>query len=141
VRFLKEQALLIAWLMTLIAFLITLYLSEVLRWPVCHLCWYQRICLYPQIVLLGIGVYKNDRSILPYTMTLSIIGFIFAFYQYLTQLFPIAFEGIALCGTGPSCATIHINWLGFITLPLISMAGFLIVLIIESIGRECKQAV
>lgn len=137
-RLLKEQALIISWLIALAALLVTLYLSEVLLWPVCHLCWYQRICLYPQVILLGIAAFKNDRVILFYTSWLSIIGLIFAVYQYLTQLFPITFEGIALCGAGPSCATLHMNWLGFITFPFIAIVGFLVLTVVQTMGRQSK---
>ena len=137
-RFIKEQALLISWLIAVIALLTTLYLSDILMWPVCHLCWYQRICLYPQVILLGMAAFKNDRNILPYTLALSCIGLVFAIYQYLMQLFPVTFEGITLCGAGPSCATMHMNWLGFITLPLIGMIGFLVLVVVQAIGR--KQA-
>lgn len=135
-RFIKEQALTLSWLVSLIALLATLYGSEVLLWPICHLCWYQRICLYPQVILLGIAAFKNDRHILPYTLTLSVIGLIFAIYQYLMQLFPVTFEGITLCGAGPSCADMHINLLGFITLPLISIVGFAALVILQSLGRK-----
>jgi disulfide bond formation protein DsbB len=135
-RALKEHALIISWLIAVVALLATLYLSEIMLWPVCHLCWYQRICLYPQVILLGIAAFKNDRGILPYTLCLSVIGLIFAVYQYLTQLFPITFEGITLCGTGPSCATMHMNWLGFITLPLIGIVGFIVLAVVQAIGRR-----
>jgi disulfide bond formation protein DsbB len=135
-HFLREQALMISWLIAVAALLTTLYLSEVMLWPICHLCWYQRICLYPQVILLGMAAFKNDRSILPYTLALSVIGLIFAIYQYLTQLFPITFEGITLCGTGPSCATMHMNWLGFITLPLIGIVGFIVLVVVQAIGRR-----
>jgi disulfide bond formation protein DsbB len=139
-RLIQEQPLIISWLIALIALLTTLYLSEILLWPVCHLCWYQRICLYPQVILLGIAAFNNDRSILPYTLVLSSLGLIFAIYQYLMQLFPITFEGISLCGAGPSCATIHIHWLGFMTLPLISAAGFFILVIIQAIGKQSSRS-
>jgi disulfide bond formation protein DsbB len=120
----RKNALTIGWLITVAALLVTLYMSEVMLWPVCHLCWYQRICLYPQVILLGMATFKDDRSILPYAGALSVIGLLFALEQYLMQLFPITFEGITLCGTGPSCSTMHIQWLGFITLPLISVSVF-----------------
>lgn len=139
-RFIKENSLMISWLITVIALLVTLYLSEAMMWPVCHLCWYQRIFLYPQVVLLGMAAFKNDRAILPYTIVLSIIGLIFAIYQYLMQLFPITFEGITLCGAGPSCATMHINWLGFITLPLVSVGVFVVLALVQIIGRQSTQS-
>jgi disulfide bond formation protein DsbB len=135
-QFIKEQALIISWLIALVALLTTLYLSDILMWPVCHLCWYQRACLYPQVVILAIAAFKNDRNIFPYTLALSIIGLIFATYQYLMQLFPITFQGITLCGAGPSCSTINMNWLGFVTLPLISVIGFLVLILVQAIGRQ-----
>ena len=140
-RFIKEQALIISWLIALAALLTTLYLSDIAMWPVCHLCWYQRICLYPQVIILAMAAFKDDRSIFRYTLALSGIGLIFAIYQYLMQLFPITFEGITLCGAGPSCSTLNMNWLGFITLPLISVIGFLLLIAVQAIGRQSSRSV
>ncbi|HLD84530.1 MAG TPA: disulfide bond formation protein B [Coxiellaceae bacterium] len=118
--FFDKYGLFLAWLVALMAMIATLIMEYVLQWPVCELCWYQRIALYPLVILLGIAAYRQDKNIIPYAMTLSAIGFIVALYQYLEQMIP-GFSPIAVCTTGVSCSTIHLQLLGFMTLPFFSM--------------------
>ena len=51
-----------AWMAALIATLGSLYFSEVKGFIPCDLCWYQRIFMYPLAVILGIAVYRGDKS-------------------------------------------------------------------------------
>ncbi len=121
----SHQLLSFTWLLSVLALLVTLYLSEILHWPVCHLCWYQRICLYPQVILLGMAVYRGRQDIVPYSIALLVVGFLFALYQTLEQHIP-ALQSIGVCGQGPSCSTIHMQLFGFLTLPMLSCIGFLV---------------
>lgn len=118
---LKQQLyLLLAWLIALIAMLVTLYMGEMMNLPICHLCWYQRICFYPLVLILGIAAYRNDKNAVLYAIPLASLGFLFAFYQYLQQMIP-GFAPIGLCGIGADCSQTHMLLLGFITLPLLSL--------------------
>src|SRR3990167_4327207 len=122
----KRFALFFAWVISLTALLITLYSSEIRNIPVCHLCWYQRIMLYPLAILLGIAIFRDDLKIYIYALPLSLIGALFAFYQYLLQMFP-KFAPISFCSTGPSCSDIHLQIFGFITFPLLSLIAALLI--------------
>ena len=115
----------LAWLLSIAATLTSLYLSEIRLWPVCHLCWYQRIFSYPLVVMLAIALYRCTDDVIPYAKGLVRPGFCFALYQTLEQHIP-ALQSIGLCGQGPSCHQIHMQWLGFITLPLLSVAYFIV---------------
>lgn len=70
----RPYALYMAWIVSIVAAYESLYLSEIMHYEPCKLCWFQRIFMYPEVILLGIASYKNDRKIIPYAMTLSIIG-------------------------------------------------------------------
>lgn len=121
----KRFALFLAWIISLSALIITLYSSEVKNMPVCHLCWYQRIALYPLTLILGIAIYRDDLTIYIYALPLTLIGAIFALYQYLLQMFP-KWAPISFCSTGPSCSDIHLQIFGFITFPLLSLIAALL---------------
>lgn len=122
----KKYALYFAWLCSLLGTLLSLFLSEMLHWPICALCWYQRICLYPLTIILGMACFRSDNKISIYTLPLTILGALFAAYQYLEQMIP-GFAPIDVCGAGPSCSHIDWIWGGFVTLPLISAIGFMLV--------------
>lgn len=122
----KKNALYFAWLLSLIGTLLSLFLSEMLHWPICALCWYQRICLYPLAIILGIACFRSDNKIAIYTLPLAMLGILFAGYQYLEQMIP-GFSPIDVCGAGPNCSHIDWIWGGFMTLPLISGGGFILI--------------
>jgi len=131
-------ALLLAWLIALLAFVGTLYSSEVMRMPVCHLCWYQRICMYPLVMIFAIALWRNDVRIRIYTLPLCVIGGLFALYQYLEQMIP-GFAPINLCGTGINCSAVHFKWLGFITFPFLSLLSFIVIIFLLSVAKQSPR--
>ena len=122
----KQYCMLLAWLIALAATLTTLYSSEGLHMPVCHLCWFQRICIYPLVIILGIGAFQNDPRASIYAIPMSIIGGLFALYQYLEQMIP-GFSPIQFCTANLSCSTTHIRFFGFITYPFLSFMACLMI--------------
>ncbi|MBS0626135.1 MAG: disulfide bond formation protein B [Verrucomicrobia bacterium] len=123
-RFLRSYALYLAWVVSLLGLLMSLYFGEMLRFEPCRLCWYQRICLFPLALILGIGAYKEDSRIASYALPLAAIGGLFAFYQLLEIYIPVL-RSPALCGYTSDCADrTHDLW-GVAALPLLSLLGFL----------------
>ena len=80
-----ENLLLASAIIALVASLGSLYFSEVLLYVPCELCWYQRILMYPLVILLGIAAVKKDAGIVTYVLPLSIIGGSISIYHYLIQ--------------------------------------------------------
>lgn len=123
-KFLKENLLQFALLIATTSTLGSLYFSEVMHLPPCLLCWYQRICMYPLVLILGVGIWKKDKNIPYFVLPLSIIGTFIAIYHNLLY-YNIIPESIAPCTLGVSCTTRQIEWLGFITIPLLSLCAFI----------------
>ena len=117
-----------AWLVAIVATLGSLYFSEVRHFVPCTLCWYQRILMYPLVVLLGIAGWRLDRSIRAYALPLSVLGMGFAAFHYLEQMVP-GFGAEALCSTGVPCSGRYIEWLGFITIPFLALVAFTLITI------------
>ncbi len=112
-----------AWVVSIVSVSGSLYASEIAKFPPCILCWYQRICMYPLVVIIAIGILKKDRHMPLYVISLSLIGFFIALYHVLLyyQIIP---ESIAPCIQGVSCTTKYIEWFGFITIPFLSLISF-----------------
>lgn len=121
----RQTLLFLAWLIALTAMLSTLYGSEIQHLPICHLCWYQRICFYPLVIILGIGAYQNDVKAIAYSLPFSFLAIVFSGYQVLIQAYP-QLEAIGVCGQGPSCSDTHIKLFGFVTYAMLSLAASLI---------------
>ena len=116
----------IAWATAFAATLGSLYFSEVLKFPPCVLCWYQRICVYPLVIVLLVGILKKERDLALYVLPLSIIGMIISIYQNLLY-YNILPESAAPCITGVSCTTKFIEYFGFLTIPLLSLIALTII--------------
>jgi len=121
-----NKPLLLAWLAAIIATLGSLYFSEVMHFIPCMLCWYQRIFMYPLAIILGIAFYRNDQGIYRYVLPLSIIGMLISGYHTLLQRLPYL-QQFEMCTTGVPCSKDYINWLGFITIPLLAFIAFTII--------------
>lgn len=126
---LQRVCLLVAWVISLVALLGTLYGSHVLGYPVCHLCWYQRIGLYPLVIILGIAIFRDDLRVGIYAIPLALIAAVFASYQYMMQMIP-GFGPIELCSKGASCSDIHLKLFGFITYPFLSITASVLIILL-----------
>lgn len=118
----------LAWLQSIVALLGSLYYSDVLEFTPCVLCWYQRIAMYPQVLILGIAAFKEDVHALRYTIPLTIIGLLISLYHNALYYHLIP-SSITPCKSGVSCTTTQVSYLGFITIPLMALVAFVVVLI------------
>ena len=123
------------WLTAIVATLGSLYFSDVMHLPPCVLCWYQRIFLYPLAILVGIGIWQKDPRLPTYVLPLSIIGLGIALYHNLLY-YHILPESAAPCSAGVSCTIKLIEWFGFITIPLLSLAAFTIMTVLMLIVKR-----
>ncbi|MCQ6278849.1 disulfide oxidoreductase [Bacillus sp. EB600] len=123
-----NKSLVLSWLAAIIATLGSLYFSEVLNFIPCTLCWYQRIFMYPLAIILGIAFYRNDQGIFRYTLPLSIIGMIISGYHIALQKIPYL-QQFEMCKSGVPCSKDYLNWLGFITIPMMAFTAFTIITI------------
>lgn len=116
----------IAFIQSLIATLGSLFFSEILHFPPCTLCWYQRICIYPLVLILAVCIMKKDKNAPYFVLPLSLIGLVISLYQNLL-IYKIIPEGFAPCTVGVSCTTKYIAYFGFVTIPFLSMLAFLVI--------------
>lgn len=117
-----------AWLVSVIATLGSLYFSEIRGYIPCDLCWFQRIFMYPLVLILGIGTFQSDMSVKKFVLPMSILGGTISFFHYLEQKVP-GFGGIRPCVSGVPCSSEYINWLGFITIPFLALIAFTLITI------------
>lgn len=133
----------LAFFVAAFAMIGSLFFSEVLHFPPCVLCWYQRISMYSLVGVLGVGIYFKDKAVYRYALLLAGVGFAIAFYHNLLyyKLLP---ESAAPCMLGVSCTTKFIAWFGFVTIPFLSCLAFAMILVFmvmyrNSLKKEKKQ--
>jgi disulfide bond formation protein DsbB len=135
----KWYFLYLSWLIALVATCGSLYMSEVERMPVCPLCWYQRICMFPLALLLGIAAYRRFYEILLYILPLAVIGWLLAAYQAFEQYFPGVLS-LGLCSKGGLCSEKGMNLFGFLTFPLLSVLAFTCIIVFSAIIQISSEA-
>lgn len=134
-KILQKYGLLLAFFVASAATAGSLYYSEIANFPPCKLCWWQRIFMFPQVIILGISLIKKDQSIKKYIIILSLAGFLVALYQYLLPYLPTT----SGCSAEIiSCAKQYVNYFGFVTIPFLSALAFLLILLLASFQKEEK---
>jgi disulfide bond formation protein DsbB len=128
--FVKTHALTFAFVVALVATLGSLFYSEVLGFEPCKLCWFQRIFMYPQVILLGLAAWRKDHGIIDYTAILSAIGGIIAAFHYYLQITDISILPCSATGYSASCSQRFVMEFGYITIPLMALTAFALIFLI-----------
>lgn len=137
-RFLKENALQLAWAVAVVATLGSLYFSEVLQYNPCKLCWIQRIFMYPLAIILGIAAVKRDHKITTYVLALTIPGGLVSLFHYLYEKTDWFKAASTFCRENP-CDIEYINWLGFITIPFLALVAFTLITVLCILLRRALR--
>lgn len=142
-KLLKKYSLYFAWVVSVIATGGSLYLSEILLFNPCYLCWWQRIFMYPFVILLGIATFRHDHKFKVYALPLSIIGGSISLYHYLLQKVTFLQDVQGSCGE-VSCIVDPLNtfyWIPeAITVPLLALIAFVLITIFLWIGNEQEES-
>ena len=127
-----------AWLVATVSTLGAIFLSEVMRVAPCVLCWYQRVFMFPLVFVLAAGLFPLDRKVVRYALPLAGVGWLTALYHFLLTKGVIP-ESAAPCSQGIPCSRIEVEWLGFITIPLLSVISFSVILLALVAGTRLQR--
>ncbi|MBU1698407.1 MAG: disulfide bond formation protein B [Proteobacteria bacterium] len=116
-----------AWILVSVSTLGSIFFSHVMEFAPCVLCWYQRICLFPLVIILATGLFPFDKRVVRYSLPLAIAGWIIAFYHNLLYSGIIP-QDLQPCSKGVSCTEKYIDLFGFLTIPMLSLISFSIII-------------
>jgi disulfide bond formation protein DsbB len=125
----------LSFIVASVATLGSLFFSEVMEFIPCSMCWYQRIFMYPLVIIFLVNMLYPDDKIVKYAMPIAFVGFAFSIYHNLL-MFEIIPESIVPCVQGVPCSTEYINWLGFITIPFLSLVAYSIIIVLLLIIKK-----
>ena len=131
-------ALPLAWAVALTCTLGSLYLSEVAKFPPCILCWYQRIAMYPLVVILAVAALRRDRAVKWYVVPMALIGIGISIYHYLIERFPdsVSFS----CSADVPCSTVWVWKFHFLSIPAMAGLGFALITTLVLLGGSSEHA-
>ena len=127
-----------AWLIAVVAMVTSLFFGEVMKLPPCVLCWYQRICLFPLTAIIAVGILLRDSKGTLYALPLTVTGLGFSVYHNLLY-YRVIPEELTPCTEGVSCSSRQIEWLGFVTIPLMALLAFAAILICLVAQRRTER--
>lgn len=108
---------------TISSSVLTLIYSEYFGILPCGLCWFERLLLYPQIILVLLAWKIKDSIQFPrYGLALSVPGLVISLYHHYIQMGGSQF--IKCPATGVDCAKRFLFEYNFITFPLLSAILF-----------------
>lgn len=107
----------------------SLYMSNILGWTPCRLCWFQRILIYPMVVLLGVALFLEKDDIEDYLLPLAMIGIPVSTYHYIIQRVE-QFHSAGCSVLAVSCSTEYTFYLGYITIPMMALTALVAVLVL-----------
>jgi disulfide bond formation protein DsbB len=107
-----------------VATLSSLVYSEAIGFIPCSLCWIQRIFMYGQILLLGMAIWKNDKSIVDYSIGFSVAGAAVAVYHSFLQFGGSPLLPCAASVGGSSCSQRYFLEFGYVTIPTMALTAF-----------------
>lgn len=134
----RTNSLFLAWVVASTAMLGSLYFSEIAGYIPCVLCWYQRILMYPLVLLLGVANFRRDHIIIYYALPFTILGGVFSLFHYLIQKTSL-FSRLSPCTEGVPCSGEYINVFGFITIPFLALVAFILITLLLWFGRKVKD--
>lgn len=125
----NDNALWLAFLVALASTVGSLFYSDILGYEPCKLCWYQRILIYPQVILLGMAAWKKDNNIIDYAIVFSVLGIALSGLQYYQQMVD---PTVLACGfdAAESCSKKFILDYGYITIPIMALTSFVLMFLL-----------
>lgn len=124
-----KNALYLALVQVIVAFLGSMYFSNIAGYPPCTLCWWQRIFFFPLGIALIVGIISKDKKVYQYILPPAVIGWLISIYHNLLY-YKIIPDTLAPCTTGVSCTTKYIEFFGFVTIPFLSFAAFSVIIML-----------
>ncbi len=136
VRFVRAHARLIIFLLSIGAVSGSLFLQYVAVIPPCLLCWWQRIFMYPTVIISTIAILKNTdvSEYADYVLTLSVLGAGVAIYQHLLQMLPAG--SLIPCDTTGDCAVRSVFEFGYVTVPWMALSIFALLIFVTILTRK-----
>ncbi|MFL2673589.1 MAG: disulfide oxidoreductase [Dehalococcoidia bacterium] len=136
-KLIYDNSVVFSWAIATLATFGSLFYSEVSGFIPCTFCWYERIAMYPLVLILGIGIIKKNHEVWIYAFPFSLIGLLVSIYHYQLQMFPD--QSSISCSTDVSCSGSWILEFGFVTMPFMALSTFLLISVLLLIPNIIKK--
>lgn len=129
-----------AFLVALTATLGAVFLGEVMGLRPCVLCWWQRIAMFPLVVVLGVALWTGDSKGRIYAAPLALAGLGVALWHSGLYAGLIPEPVIPCSATGPSCTDRAGQSVLGLPIPYLSLAAFAAILLCLAIPLKGRRS-
>lgn len=128
-EYFKKNGLLIGFLLAFFALLISFFYSEIIGYPVCDLCWIQRVLMVVMLLSFGVSFFFKRKYFPEVGLISSILGVLVSIYHIFIE------NGLSskiLCSVtnSVSCSIRYVYEFGYITIPIMALTLFIIFILI-----------
>lgn len=137
--YIKAYGIEFSLILTITAIVSSLYYSNIVGFEPCTLCWYQRIFIYPQAILLVVALFRKEKTIIPYSITLAVISSLISAYHYLVQRITDFNSQVSLatpCTLAGNCTSKFVFEYGYITIPMMALTTGITILFLLIISKK-----
>jgi len=134
---LGKYSILLGFLVSVAAITGSLFYSEIVGYEPCVLCWWQRVFLYPQVVIFGMALWKRNHSPFIYAVPLVSLSAILALYH--SYVYMGGTSILPCTALGGACSKVYVMAFGYITIPMMSLTISLFILLLAFAHRSHEK--
>ncbi len=122
--YISKHFLVLSFLLSLFASIFPLVYSEIINFPPCALCWWQRVFMFPLVFMFGVAFWDKDRKVIRYALPLLCAGFLISVYQNFFYYFGES-SSLPCDASGISCYQRLVSEFGgYISIPMLALTAF-----------------
>ena len=103
----------------------------------CTLCWYQRIAIYPLVIVCGVAALRRDWTVRFTVWPLAAIGAAISTWHYVHERLPDAVG--ASCDPVAPCSVLWIWKLNYISIPMMALTTMALIAVLVGIARPGSE--
>lgn len=137
--FINKHFLILVFLISLFSSIFPLVYSEIIHFLPCVLCWWQRVFMFPLVLMFGVALWDKDRKVIRYALPLLCAGFFISVYQNFFYYFGNN-SNLPCDASGVSCYQ-HIvsEFGGYISIPMMALTAFFSLLTLFAVVHFHKK--
>jgi disulfide bond formation protein DsbB len=129
--FFKRYGVFFAFAVALGSLVLSLFYSEIIGYAACELCIVQRYFIYPQVLLLGIALWRPKKMLINLSALLAFVGmFVSMYHTYIEN----GGSSDLACSTyqvgAVTCSARYVFEFGYVTVPVMALTAQIFILLI-----------
>ena len=127
-RFIGKYAIKFGFIIALFAISGSLFYSNIVGFEPCVLCWWQRVFIYPQVLLFAAALWHKKKDVFLYSVPMVLVAGILGAYQ--SYVYMGGTSILPCTALGGACAKNYVFEFGYISIPTASLTISLFIILL-----------